>query len=693
MNRVFRPRYRIRPGSLITLLLTLLAVTVESRADDVVTTPFPGVGITRIHRTLTSPRTLNIEILIIDLSDPRIEFLVTPGDPTFRLDYTLARTTTYVTQWGLDGATNANFWSGGLGSEGDSRDCIGLALSEGWTVRPPTPAPTPPDPALLIREDATAIVGYIRSLNKTTYPRDRQGVSGVGYDGGQTGTLLVENGVNRGSTAKPATYTADPRTVAGVTQDGQTLILAAIDGRTTESGGMTLPEAADLMIGLNAWNAINLDGGGSTTMVLRYPGQSPQIINLTTGWERPVAAHLGFRIIPEYDRLTLAAAYAFGATDYTRPVYNEPTVNYTKLRQDSGSTTSIEYDSGRGYGYTSLTGLDTTPNDNSSVLDGDQIYAEHIGVKGSLGSITFRADVPNGRYRFVAAGGNVAEYNHVSKIRVRSGGGLWVNMLDHEHVNHWTIWRVAFGDKQVPPADGSGHDSGATTDPMFQPLVNSPVITVTSGYLEFQQIGRGVNSTDLWGGDLCLLEIWQLEKDEPDIDVDPLDIDFGPWPKNHTTDPVQIVVRNTGAADLTYSAALTGTGADQFEFVGDTGATVAPDAQDTLDLRFAPDHTGSIAAQVHITSDDPDEPLVVVHVYGDGLSDPPPDLDDDGDVDLSDYGDFLSCYNGPNLPPPVPACDVADFDFDGDVDLTDYGTFLACYNGPAAPAPPGCAGY
>jgi hypothetical protein len=61
------------------------------------------------------------------------------------------------------------------------------------------------------------------------------------------------------------------------------------------------------------------------------------------------------------------------------------------------------------------------------------------------------------------------------------------------------------------------------------------------------------------------------------------------------------------------------------------------------------------------------------------------DLNGDGDVDLSDYVDFVSCHNGPNAPPAQPDCDAADFDADGDVDLSDYGHFLDCYNGPHRP--------
>jgi hypothetical protein len=69
--------------------------------------------------------------------------------------------------------------------------------------------------------------------------------------------------------------------------------------------------------------------------------------------------------------------------------------------------------------------------------------------------------------------------------------------------------------------------------------------------------------------------------------------------------------------------------------------------------------------------------------------DVPVDIDVDGDVDLSDYGKFLDCYNGPAQPyPPIVGCECLDSDYDGDVDLTDYGKFLDCYNGPNRP--PNC---
>jgi Phosphodiester glycosidase len=60
-----------------------------------------------------------------------------------------------------------------------------------------------------------------------------------------------------------------PRTLAGVRSDGS-LLLATVDGRAPGwSAGMTLPEAARLMRSLGARDALNLDGGGSSTMTVR----------------------------------------------------------------------------------------------------------------------------------------------------------------------------------------------------------------------------------------------------------------------------------------------------------------------------------------------------------------------------------------------------------------------------------------
>jgi hypothetical protein len=78
----------------------------------------------------------------------------------------------------------------------------------------------------------------------------------------------------------PLTYTragrhwydlSNARTAIGVTEDGRTLVLFTVDG-TNGGHGMQVGEVADLLKNdYGVWNALNLDGGGSTTMAMEDP--------------------------------------------------------------------------------------------------------------------------------------------------------------------------------------------------------------------------------------------------------------------------------------------------------------------------------------------------------------------------------------------------------------------------------------
>jgi exopolysaccharide biosynthesis protein len=69
----------------------------------------------------------------------------------------------------------------------------------------------------------------------------------------------------------------NPRTAAGIARRGRRLVLVAVDGREYQNAGMTLRELADLMLALGARDAINLDGGGSTTMVYADPDSAGRL--------------------------------------------------------------------------------------------------------------------------------------------------------------------------------------------------------------------------------------------------------------------------------------------------------------------------------------------------------------------------------------------------------------------------------
>jgi exopolysaccharide biosynthesis protein len=77
-----------------------------------------------------------------------------------------------------------------------------------------------------------------------------------------------------------------PRTAIARLKDGRVL-LATVDGRQPgASAGMSLRELADLLLEFGASEAINLDGGGSTTMVVN--GKLVNVPSDQTG-ERPVS--------------------------------------------------------------------------------------------------------------------------------------------------------------------------------------------------------------------------------------------------------------------------------------------------------------------------------------------------------------------------------------------------------------------
>nr|WP_257789053.1 phosphodiester glycosidase family protein [Paenibacillus larvae] len=102
--------------------------------------------------------------------------------------------------------------------------------------------------------------------------------------------MLVENG-NVASTDQKDIH---PRTAVGIKQDRSVFFLI-IDGRQPGySEGISLGDLAILMKEMGAVNALNLDGGGSSTFAARQPGDSQlSVVNRPSdGGERSVANSL-----------------------------------------------------------------------------------------------------------------------------------------------------------------------------------------------------------------------------------------------------------------------------------------------------------------------------------------------------------------------------------------------------------------
>jgi len=100
-----------------------------------------------------------------------------------------------------------------------------------------------------------------------------------------SGPLLLKDSIPQKLPDMSFTHKRHPRTCVGIT--GETIILITIDGRSDDAFGMSLPEVQEFLLTLGCLDAINLDGGGSTSMWIKEEG----IVNIPsdkTG-ERPVA--------------------------------------------------------------------------------------------------------------------------------------------------------------------------------------------------------------------------------------------------------------------------------------------------------------------------------------------------------------------------------------------------------------------
>ncbi len=109
-----------------------------------------------------------------------------------------------------------------------------------------------------------------------------------------TGPLLMLGGKRHTLLKNAFNDNRHPRTCACVTTDNNVILLTA-DGRNAKAAGLNLHELTSVMKWLGCRDAINFDGGGSTTMwikgqpensVVNYPSDSKQWIH--TG-ERPVS--------------------------------------------------------------------------------------------------------------------------------------------------------------------------------------------------------------------------------------------------------------------------------------------------------------------------------------------------------------------------------------------------------------------
>src|SRR4051794_40665045 len=241
-----------------------------------------------IHSVTTSPRLLDMWIAEIDPTAGGISFQTTPSNGELAGEVTPQTTRAFVITVGAQLGVNCSFFAS---AKGKQFNVSGLGVSKGDAYSEFEPRYR--EALNISRENVATIIHAISSSGTAHQPNVPLYNAVAGKE------RLVKNGRNVADNS-PITH---PRTAAGVRADGK-LLLITVDGRyPLHSIGVTLHELADVLIRWGARDALNLDGGGSTSFVLDDPASAdndPHVLNVPCdplppsvhGKERPVGNNL-----------------------------------------------------------------------------------------------------------------------------------------------------------------------------------------------------------------------------------------------------------------------------------------------------------------------------------------------------------------------------------------------------------------
>ena len=256
--------------------------------DHMVGTNTPGGG--------GFPELQVVHTLRIDLSDPDVRLFSTPPFSNyvanvqevggFTVSDFLARNNLQVA---INGATfqPQQYYL----PAGTPMDVDGLSISDGLVVS------TQNSPAY------SASIVFDATNRGTIIPTNWPAIDTTGILTAVSGEypLLVE-GFNVGSNyfgSGGFVHSLNPRTAYGLSQDGRYLFLMTIDGRQPGySDGAYDYETGEWMRFVGAYDAVNMDGGGSTTLVVQDSTGVPVRLNMSSavadsGRERTVGSHFG----------------------------------------------------------------------------------------------------------------------------------------------------------------------------------------------------------------------------------------------------------------------------------------------------------------------------------------------------------------------------------------------------------------
>jgi len=266
----------------------LKKVSSNSRPDSVIQQLFPGM--TYIRKDLTSPRKIVVHVMAIDLQNTKLEFLVTPSPNN--TDVLCTRTTSqFLEEFKLSAAINGGYFSyldaahspaSLCATGGDPVRISDYAASRGKVYSP--------------KSTAQPVV-YIARKNQVSFNKS----AGQVFNAVSGDRMIVENGK---VIKNLAAQIPNPRTAMGINRNARWLTWMVVDGRQSGySEGVTFPELGELLVSFGVHTGANMDGGGSSAMVIRGANGKAVVLNSPIetnqpGKERPVGNHLGLLIKP-----------------------------------------------------------------------------------------------------------------------------------------------------------------------------------------------------------------------------------------------------------------------------------------------------------------------------------------------------------------------------------------------------------
>ena len=221
----------------VSACVLLLAIAGTAAADDQWDAPLPGVE--HLHRTTGDQ---NIHVLKVDLCAPGVSVRATGGDERGRTVQSFGELT------GVDAAVNGDFFGGGFSTDG-----IAVHGGAQWSGSDHT---------------YTAPLAFGARRVEMRPHEDQTGLEPWMMEVVSGHPTVLQDGARRDNNGDPLCSNRNPRTAVGLSADRRTLFVAVVDGRATGRIGMTCDELSALFAELGADDALNFDGGGSSTMIV-----------------------------------------------------------------------------------------------------------------------------------------------------------------------------------------------------------------------------------------------------------------------------------------------------------------------------------------------------------------------------------------------------------------------------------------